>query len=290
MGRIRTIKPEFFTDEKLGECSTSARLLFVGTFCVADDQGNLERSSQQLKNQIFPQDSFSVEPLIQELLAQELLVEYEEDGKRFLHIKNFLRHQKIDRPSKPRLPLYEDSKRIREDSTSARRVLDAEGKGKEGKGKEGTPPTPPEGGAPLSGDTPPTTKPTPVTSTNTPETGLARRRYRNEASKILVYLNQTTGRGFHEVDANLEPIEGRLKEGATVVQCKSVIVAQWQAWRSDEKMHEYLRPQTLFRKSNFWSYLGKITPAKPVDQKPLALSSPSGIESSGSDDKTGTEG
>ena len=43
MPRIRTIKPEFWTDEKVGECSIPARLLFIATWNIADDRGNLER-------------------------------------------------------------------------------------------------------------------------------------------------------------------------------------------------------------------------------------------------------
>jgi hypothetical protein len=44
MARIRTIKPEFWTDEKVVECSFEARLMFIGMFNFADDKGNLVRS------------------------------------------------------------------------------------------------------------------------------------------------------------------------------------------------------------------------------------------------------
>lgn len=140
MARIRTIKPEFFTDEKVGECSASARLLFVATWVFADDHGNLERSARQLKAQAFPYDSIDCEPLIRELIDAGLLVEYESAGKKFLHIKNFRLHQKIDKPSKPRVPLYEESetaqRTLAEYSASPR--PGRERKGKEGKGKEGS--------------------------------------------------------------------------------------------------------------------------------------------------------
>jgi hypothetical protein len=111
MARLRTIKPEFWSDERLGECSVSARLLFVGTLNFADDNGNLPRSAKQLKAQVFPYDVIDCEPLLQELLRHELLFEYEVSCVKFLHIKNFLKHQKIDHPSKTTIPLYEDSAR-----------------------------------------------------------------------------------------------------------------------------------------------------------------------------------
>lgn len=132
MARIRSIKPDFFTDERLGECSTSARLALVACLVFADDEGNLERSARQLKAQAFPYDSLNVEPLIVELLDHGLVIEYEVGGKKLLHIKGFKKHQKIDRPSSPKFPLYEPSMRTQ-------RTLDEPSmlKGREGKGEEG---------------------------------------------------------------------------------------------------------------------------------------------------------
>ena len=113
MARIRSVKPEFWTDEALAECSPIARLLFIGTWTFADDRGNLDRSARQLKAQVFPYDALDCEPLVCELLAQQLLVEYDVSGKKFLHIRNFDKHQRIDRESQPRFPLYDDSKTTR---------------------------------------------------------------------------------------------------------------------------------------------------------------------------------
>jgi hypothetical protein len=41
MSRIRTIKPEFWEDEGNGRLSALARLLFIATFNMADDEGRL---------------------------------------------------------------------------------------------------------------------------------------------------------------------------------------------------------------------------------------------------------
>lgn len=106
MARIRTIKPEFWTDEKVARCSMVARLLFIGTWNVADDFGGLDRSPYQLKAQIFPYDTIDCEPLIQELLGQGLLIEYESGGKKYLHIAGFRKHQRNEKPAAPRFPVY----------------------------------------------------------------------------------------------------------------------------------------------------------------------------------------
>lgn len=139
MARIRTIKPDFWTDEKLTECSLSARLLFIGTWNFADDSGNLDRSSKQIKARVFPMDSMNCEPLIQELIIQGLLIEYSCDCKKFLHIKGFLKHQLINRPSKPSCPEFDESL-INQCSVSEHSLsTHARREGKEGKEDIATP-------------------------------------------------------------------------------------------------------------------------------------------------------
>lgn len=109
MARIRTVKPEFWIDERVGECSPTARLLFIATWNFADDNGNLERSSRQLKAQAFPYDSFDLEPLLLELIGKGLLEEYEVNSHKYLHISNFEKHQKIEKKSLARHPLPDSS-------------------------------------------------------------------------------------------------------------------------------------------------------------------------------------
>lgn len=109
MARLRTVKPEFWTDERVGDVSVTARLLFIATWNFADDHGGLDRSAKQLKAQAFPYDNIDCEPLIQELLQVGLLIEYEVGGKKYLHINGFRKHQKVEKPAKPRVPLYDGS-------------------------------------------------------------------------------------------------------------------------------------------------------------------------------------
>lgn len=99
MPRIRTIKPEFCTSEQVGECSTTARLLFVEMWCFCDDAGRHARSPLRLKAECFPFDAFSkddMEGFIQELLKSKLLVEYEFEGEWYLQVSGW-KHQKIDK-------------------------------------------------------------------------------------------------------------------------------------------------------------------------------------------------
>jgi hypothetical protein len=155
MARIRTIKPEFWTDERVGECSVSARLLLIASLNFADDYGGLDRSAKQLKAQAFPYDAIDCEPLVLELVGVGLLIEYEVANRKYLHIKGFRKHQKVEKPAKPRIPLYEESLKCRvvlpDSSPTPTRLVavsSLEGKGREGKGSKNcsaarTPPTDP---------------------------------------------------------------------------------------------------------------------------------------------------
>lgn len=134
MARIRTIKPEFWTDETLTECSLNARLLFIGTWNFADDKGNLEHSAKQLKMKVFPADDVKVLHLLNELIAHGLLIEYSVSGKKYLHIKGFEKHQVINRPSKSQIPAFDDSLITHGTLTECSLM---EGKGMERKGEEG---------------------------------------------------------------------------------------------------------------------------------------------------------
>lgn len=134
MARIRTIKPEFWSDDTVTECSLSARLLFIGIWNFADDAGNLDRSHKQIKTRVFPLDNINCEPLILELITHGLLIEYSVSGKKYLHIPGFTKHQLINRPSKPVVPDYEESMRTPGVLTESSVTTHS---GREGKGREG---------------------------------------------------------------------------------------------------------------------------------------------------------
>jgi hypothetical protein len=112
MARFRTIKPEFFADEKLGDCSRDARLLFVGLWCFCDDAGRKEYSPRRIRREIFPGDNdlttSKIEALLAELERVDIIWTYEVDEEQYLWIPNFVRHQRIDRPSHSDIPPHPD--------------------------------------------------------------------------------------------------------------------------------------------------------------------------------------
>lgn len=106
MPRIRTIKPEFWTDEKIIELSLPARLLFIGLWNFCDDRGVIEASPRSLKAKILPADDFTVgdvEGLVRELLTLRLITAFEAKGREWWYVTHW-HHQVINRPSPSRYP------------------------------------------------------------------------------------------------------------------------------------------------------------------------------------------
>jgi hypothetical protein len=109
MARIRTIKPELPHSETLGKVSRDARLLFINFFTVADDEGRLRGNSRLLASLLYPFDRDAeglIDVWMSELSTIGAIRVYEVDGTTYVDIPKWLDHQKIDRPSKSRLPAY----------------------------------------------------------------------------------------------------------------------------------------------------------------------------------------
>jgi len=103
MARIRTIKPEFWTDPTMVALSFGARLFYIGLWNFADDYGCVENEPARLRMQILPGDDVNAEKLVRELVdSGRLLERVSADGDEFLRIKSWEKHQKIDNRSKPR--------------------------------------------------------------------------------------------------------------------------------------------------------------------------------------------
>ncbi len=115
-GRIRTLKPEWLEDELLAAASDSARMLSAALMLMADDYGRgrgsiatvaaeawrfeLERDDGAHARECLAK----VSRVLQELCGIRFVLLYEVDGQRYFAIRTWKRHQKVDHPSKPRIP------------------------------------------------------------------------------------------------------------------------------------------------------------------------------------------
>lgn len=144
MARIRTIKPEFFKNEKLAELPATARLLFIGLFCLSDCEGRLEDRPKRIKAEIFPYETNAdVDALLSKLHTAGFIERYEVGDQKLIQVVNFLKHQRItgkealSKSEFPQMPENtEGNKRGNTGETTGEQPGRQEGKGKEGKGKD----------------------------------------------------------------------------------------------------------------------------------------------------------
>lgn len=93
MARARNIKPGFFKNEDLAECSFPARLCFAGLWTLADREGRLEDRPKRIKGELFAFDSIEVDPLLAELQARGFIERYRNSDGSFIQISKFSSHQ-----------------------------------------------------------------------------------------------------------------------------------------------------------------------------------------------------
>lgn len=96
--RTRVIRPGFFDDFALGRLPHGARLLFIGLWCAADREGRILDIPRRIAAEIYPHDSEGIEADVAKWLAMldcaGVILRYESEGQKCIHIKNFALFQK----------------------------------------------------------------------------------------------------------------------------------------------------------------------------------------------------
>lgn len=93
MARARTLKPGYFGNDVLADCTPLARILFSGLWCFADREGRLEYRAKKIKASILPFDECDIDKLVQELIDRRFVVAYRIGEDLFLQVVNFGKHQ-----------------------------------------------------------------------------------------------------------------------------------------------------------------------------------------------------
>lgn len=165
--RIRSIKPEFCRSEDIEQLSWEDRFLFTQLWMYVDDNGvgidrvhliaadlfagdlarDIERGSRETLAK--------VSGGLQRLSEAGLVTRYEVENRSYIYITNWSKHQRIDKPAKPRYPLPTcENATIRDTlATPSRHSRETPAPGTEEQRNRGTgnkPPNPLEGEA---GDT-----------------------------------------------------------------------------------------------------------------------------------------
>lgn len=243
--RIRTIKPEFWTDKKVSTWDHFTRLLFIGLWSAADDHGRGSAEAARLASELFPYDLTRdpsdtlarVAAGLDTLSEASRIVLYEVEGEVFYEVSSWSKHQRVDNAGKPRVPT--PSEGLAKPSLKSRET---------------------RGDLPLE------------QGTGNREQGVADSSADKfaDARTVLARLNELTHREFRAVDSNLKLIKARLSEpDVTVEGLVAMVERQVAKWNPDPKMREYLRPETLFGKTKFDGYYAARN--EPVATRPQEI-------------------
>ena len=120
--RIRTIKPEFWSSEDIAALDYFDRLVFIGLWSMADDEGRLQGDARLIRSQLFPiddhigessvrthgaltEDSLSIHDTLMHLSNGGQITLYEGcNGRTYIQVTNFTEHQRINRPTASKYP------------------------------------------------------------------------------------------------------------------------------------------------------------------------------------------
>lgn len=108
--RIRSIKPEFWRSQDVADLPRDIRLLWIGLWSYVDDNGVGIDDFRQIAADLFAleDDPMEAREFVREGLATLSrglrLTRYTVDGVSYIHITNWEKHQRVDRPNKERYP------------------------------------------------------------------------------------------------------------------------------------------------------------------------------------------
>jgi uncharacterized phage protein (TIGR02220 family) len=191
-----------------------------------DVEGRMTSDPDLFKGKVAPRLKHITTKIIQaaliDMASHKLIVLYSVDGDQYLSLRNFHKHNnvRLDREGKSTLPAPPDSP---EDSGSSPGVVQ-------------------QTNEPLTGELP-------------HKLSEDKSREDNICTLAIEYLNNKIKTSYNpQTKKTKEHIIARVREGFCIEDFEAVIDSRVSLWGEDNKMKEYLRPETLFG-SKFESYL-----------------------------------
>jgi len=246
MGRIRTIKPEFWKNDRLSLLPESTHMLAGALINYADDEGYFNANPALIKAECFPlrEPSVSIPVSLTKLSGINYIERGVHEGRFYGRIVNFSEHQRVNHPTSSKIKILpikwgeftEDSVSPPEKFLNPPDSLRPEGKGREGNRRG------------LKGET--------SLSSNGARPCIP-------YEEILEDLNSISGKHFSfKSKATQRLIQARFDEGRTVEDFKKVHRNK-SDWKDDPKWNKFLRPETLYAASHFESYLNEQDKSDP---------------------------
>lgn len=129
MARKRIIDPNIWESEDFSTLSMLGKVLFIGMFSIADDEGRGKANPVYIRSKLFPYTAEEVrladiKTALSEIAHRMSVTFYTVDGSQYYALTHWEIWQKIDRPSPSTIPAPEDGEPFDECSTNVRRTLD----------------------------------------------------------------------------------------------------------------------------------------------------------------------
>ena len=111
MARKRMISPEIWDSENFSKLSILAKLVFIGMFSNADDEGRGKAKAECQKSKLFAYDESmrvaDVESALDEVAENMSVTMYSHDGNEYYSFDNWKKWQKVDKPSPSNIIPYD---------------------------------------------------------------------------------------------------------------------------------------------------------------------------------------
>ena len=107
MARRRMIDPNIWQSEDVSKLTIRQRLLLIGLFSNADDEGKLRGHPAFVRSTVFPYEDIAIADMQDDLNAIEeigTITQYEVDGDKYIILNNWLKFQRVDKPQPSMIP------------------------------------------------------------------------------------------------------------------------------------------------------------------------------------------
>lgn len=108
MARIRTIKPQHWSDKELPKISLQAHLLWIAMWNFSDDAGVIDADPLLLRSNIFPRRTDirteQISQWLNQLVKARFIIPFVFENEGYYLHRTFGTHQKIDRPQASIVP------------------------------------------------------------------------------------------------------------------------------------------------------------------------------------------
>lgn len=113
MARKRMIDPGIWQSEDFSKLSTLAKLVFIGLFSNADDEGRGRAKAAYIKSTLFPYDEgmrvIDIDKTLSEIASNMSVTFYLHDENEYYSLDKWDKWQKVDKPTPSNLPAFDET-------------------------------------------------------------------------------------------------------------------------------------------------------------------------------------